>query len=244
MSNNHFPFPDQLGAAVSDAAQSVASTADQVGKSVAPVAQSWIERTTETVGRFVTPIADNPLVKMATKAPGIKWLMAALGQVDVATVHEEVLKLRQTYPADSNEQLAQRVIANAATKAAGIGLAANVAPPLALSLLGLELAAINALQAEMVYHIAAIYGFEPNDPTRRGEVLALWGLSMGGSNVLKAGLSVVELVPLVGPAVGIASNAGLLYALGYVACQFYENKRASFELDAQRQLNSTLDAEL
>jgi uncharacterized protein (DUF697 family) len=58
-------------------------------------------------------------------------------------------------------------------------------------------------------------------------VLAIFGLSVGGSGTLKAGLSFVELLPVVGAVVGASSDAALLYSLGYVARQFYETKRKS-----------------
>jgi uncharacterized protein (DUF697 family) len=98
---------------------------------------------------------------------------------------------------------------------------------LALTLFGIELAAITALQGEMVYRIAAAYGFSLKDPARRGEGLAIFGLSVGGSGTLKVGLSFVELLPVIGTVVGASSNAALLYSLGYVACRFYEAKRNS-----------------
>jgi uncharacterized protein (DUF697 family) len=184
-----------------------------------------IERSTETIGAIVTPIAENPMIKFATRVPGISWLMAALGQVDTAKVQREVEELRQTYPSETAEQLAQRVILETAWTAAGIGLVTNFLPPLALMLFAVDLGAIAALQAELIYRIAAIYGFPPHEPTRRGEVLALWGLSAGGSGVLKAGLSFVELLPGVGAVVGITSDAALLYGLGNLAARFYETKQ-------------------
>jgi uncharacterized protein (DUF697 family) len=79
----------------------------------------------------------------------------------------------------------------------------------------------------MVYRIAAAYGFSLKDPARRGEVLAIFGLSVGGSGVLKVGLGFVELLPVVGAMVGASNNAALLYSLGYVTCRFYEAKRNS-----------------
>jgi uncharacterized protein (DUF697 family) len=112
-------------------------------------------------------------------------------------------------------------------KAGGVGLLTNFIPPVALTLFGIELAAITALQAEMIYRIAAAYGFPLNDSTRRGEILAIFALSVGGSGVLKSGLNVVELLPIIGAGVGASSNAALLYSLGYVACRFYEAKRNS-----------------
>jgi uncharacterized protein (DUF697 family) len=206
-----------------------AATADALKTAQAFVDKlhQMVEQGTETMGAVVTPIAENPLIKFATKVPGVSWLMAALGQVNVEKVQQEVAQLRLDHPLETDDQLAQRVVVEAAWRAAGIGLATNFIPPLALALFAVDLGAIAALQAEMVYRIAAIYGFSPEEPTRRGEVLAIWGLSMGGSGVLKTGLSLVELLPGIGAAVGITSDAALLSGLGYLACRFYQNKKAA-----------------
>jgi uncharacterized protein (DUF697 family) len=214
-------------ATVQVAADEITGTTIAVGKTVGPAAQRFVEQGTETVGKIVTPIAENPLIKFATKVPGINLLLSALGQVDVDKAQNEVDKLRQEYPLDAPEQLANRIIADTALKAGGIGLLTNFVPPLALTLFGIELAAITALQGEMVYRIAAAYGFSLKDPARRGEALAIFGLSVGGSGTLKLGLSFVELLPVIGTVVGASSNAALLYSLGYVACRFYEAKRNS-----------------
>lgn len=184
-----------------------------------------IEQGTEKLGESVTPIATHPFTQFATKAPGLSWLMAALGQVDLDTVQEEVESLRRAHPQDSMQTLAQRVITDTAWKAAGIGLVTNFVPPLALMLLTVDLGAIMALQAEMIYRVAAIYGFSVTEPARRGEVLAIWGLSTGSSGVMKAGLSIVELIPIIGAVTGSTSNAAMLYGMGQVACSFYETKQ-------------------
>ena len=196
-----------------------------------------IEQSTEKLGESVTPIATHPFTQFATKAPGLSWLMAALGQVDLETVEQEVESLRRTYPQDSIQTLAQRVITDTAWKAAGIGLATNCVPPLALMLLTIDLGAIMALQAEMIYRIAAIYGFSVTEPARRGEVLAIWGLSTGGSGVMKAGLSVVEFIPVVGTVTGSTGNAAMLYGMGQVACSFYEAKQQAIN-EANRSSNA------
>ncbi|MEX0271598.1 EcsC family protein [Leptolyngbyaceae cyanobacterium UHCC 1019] len=214
----------------------IASAASTLEDAIAPPLQDMVEQGTETIGNIVTPIAENPLVKYATKLPGINWLMAALGQVNAEAVKQDVVTLQQQYPLETPQQLAQRVVADSAFRAARIGLLTNIVPPFALMLLAVDIAAVTALQAKMVYRIAAIYGFSLDEPARRGEVLALWGLSMGGSSVLKAGLSVVEVIPLLGAAVGIASNAALLQSLGYVAIQFYEKKQASIQEISQKDL--------
>lgn len=215
-------------AAVQIAADEITGTTAAVSKTVGPATQQFVEQGTETVGKIVTPIAENPLIKYAAKVPGINLLLAALGQVDVEKAQNEVDKLRQEYPLETPEQLAHRIMVDTSLKAGGIGLLTNFVPPLALTLFAVDLAAVTALQAEMVYRIAAAYGFSLKDPTRRGEVLGIFGLSVGGSGVLKGGLSFVELLPVIGAFVGASSNAALIYSLGYIACRFYEAKRNSF----------------
>ena len=204
-----------------DAVSEAIATAHQVAAATVHL----LEQGTETVGKIVTPIAEHPLTQYAAKVPGINVLLTALGQVDIEKAQNEVDKLRQEYPTETPEQLAHRIIVDAALKAGGIGLATNFLPPLALALFGVELAAVTALQAEMVYRIAAAYGFLLSDPQRRGEVLAVFSLSVGGSGVLKVGLGIVELLPVIGAAVGASNNAGLIYSLGYGASRFYEAKR-------------------
>jgi uncharacterized protein (DUF697 family) len=209
------------------AAEDMTGNTSAIGKEMGSKAQKFVEQGTETVGKFVTPIAENPLIKYAAKVPGINILLAALGHVDVDKAQAEVEKLRQEYPLETSEQLCHRIILDTSLKAGGIGLLTNFVPPLALTLFAVDIAAVTALQAEMIYRIAAAYGFSLKDPTRRGEVLAIFGLSVGGSGVLKVGLGLVELLPVVGAVVGASSDAALLYSLGYAACRFYEAKKLS-----------------
>lgn len=209
------------------AAGTLSDTAAAVGSSVGTSLYRLVEDSTETVGQFVTPIAENPVVQFATKVPGLKWLMAALGQVNVEQVQQEVATLRQKYPTETAEQLAHRMIVDTAMKAGGVGLVTTLIPPLAITLFAIDLAAVTALQAEMVYHIATIYGFSPTDPTRRGEAIAIWGLSTGGSGLVRTGLSIFEIIPGVGTVIGATTNAAVVYALGYAAQQYYVEKRRS-----------------
>lgn len=207
------------------AADEITGTTTAVSKTAGSEALQFLEQGTETVGKIVTPIAENPLIKFAAKVPGINLLLTALGHVDANQAQNEVDKLRQQYPLETPDQLAHRIIVDTALKAGGIGLLTHFIPPFALALFAVDLAAITALQAEMIYRIAAAYGFSLNEPTRRGEVLVIFGLSVGGSGILKGGLTLVELLPVIGAAVGASSNAALLYSLGYAANRFYQAKR-------------------
>jgi uncharacterized protein (DUF697 family) len=70
-----------------------------------------------------------------------------------------------------------------------------------------------------------LYGFAADEPTRRGEVLAIYALSVGGTGVLKTILSVPETIPAIGAVIGASSDAALLFGLGQVANQYYAAKR-------------------
>lgn len=218
-------FVDWMNQAIADAVKSSQEISDKLKETVGVPLYQFVEQGTETIGKVVAPITENPVVRFATRVPILSWLAAALGQVNVSRVQAEVEELRRQYPLETADQLAQRVMVTTAWRAAGIGLVTNAIPPLALALFAVDLGAIAALQAEMIYRIAAIYDFSPTEPTRRGEVLALWGLSTGGSGVLKSGLSFVEVIPGVGTVVGVASGATLIYTIGYLACLFYAEKR-------------------
>lgn len=111
-----------------------------------------------------------------------------------------------------------------ATHASGIGFISSIVPGAAAAFLAIDLAATTALQTEMIYQIAAAYGLDLQDPARKGEVLAIFGLALGGRNALKAGLGFMRNLPLAGAMIGAGTNATMLYSLGYAACRFYEAK--------------------
>jgi uncharacterized protein (DUF697 family) len=211
---------------VSTAAAQVTAQASKVA---ADSAQSALEQTTESVGNTLHPIAENPAIDYVARVPGLKWLTSALGRVDKAKAHADVMEIKAKYPAESAEELAHRIIVDATLKAGGIGLATNIIPPVALGLFAIDLAAVAALQSEMLYRIAAAYDFEVTDPARKGEALTVFALSLGTSSAVKAGLSAVELIPLVGAVVGASSNAGILYSFGMAASEFYKRKREKLE---------------
>jgi uncharacterized protein (DUF697 family) len=204
------------------AAEQVAKVTDDVETNV----HTFAERTTESIGRAVAPLVENPVLRSVAKLPMLRWVMAALGQVDTTIVQQEVQNLRQQQPLDTREQLAQKVIRDTTLKAGMVGLATNILPPVALSLFAVDIVAVYVLQAEMLYRIAAIYDLPLQDPARRGEVLAIYALSVGGTGVLKTALSVPELIPGIGAAVGASSDAALIFTLGQVAIRFYERKTA------------------
>ncbi|MGV2830168.1 YcjF family protein [Myxosarcina sp. GI1(2024)] len=204
-----------------------ASSLGNVTEQAAIESHKLLELATAQTGQTLKAIAGNPLLQGIDRIFGLDWLMTLLGQVNTEEVRATVDSLRIQYPQETASQIAHRLIVRKTWQAGRLGLITNIIPPVAAILLGVELIATTKLQSKMVYEIAAAYGLELDEPARRGEVLAIFGLSLGG-NFLKTGLSLVEIIPGIGAVIGASSDAALLYVLGRTACRFYEGKYQPF----------------
>lgn len=200
---------------------------DQFVTDTASETQKMIERTTAQVGETLQSISNHSIIKFLRDIFGAEWLMTILGEVDIEKIEANLAKLREEYPDKNPEELAQQIMLEKAWEGGKVGLITNIIPPIAAAMIGIELVATAKLQAEMVYEIAGAHGLDLREPARRGEVLAIFGLSLG-TGALKAGVSFVEIIPGIGAVVGASTNAILLYALGYTACQFYAGKYKYF----------------
>ena len=160
------------------------------------------------------------------------WLVKFIDQVDVVKAETEVTKLQQQYPNEQPSEIAHRLMIGKALLAGGIGFSSSLVPGSAAALFLVDFAATFGLQAEMVYQIASAYGLNLQDPARKGEVLAIFGLSLGGSQALKVGVSYaakagivfLENIPVAGAVISASANAAMIYSLGYATCRFYEAK--------------------
>ena len=209
-------------------------TVNNITATITTQTQELLEQTTKSTGRTLEWIADNPLLKAADNIIGLDWIMTFLGKVDTAKIQQTVTEMRSQHPEETAAQIAHRLIVEKTWDGGRLGLLTNIIPPIAALFLGVELIATTKLQTEMVYEIAAAYGLDLDEPARRGEVLAIFGLSLG-ADVLKTGLTVVEIVPGIGAMVGASTNAALLYVLGQTACRFYEGKTSSGEIASMQQ---------
>jgi uncharacterized protein (DUF697 family) len=217
------PF-DQAAHAAFEAVRTTVQQASKTADDFQRDAHDFVERGTEQLGHAVTPLIDNPVLNSVTQLPMLRWFAAALGKVDIEKVNQDVQQLRQQHVQKTRAELAQQLIQEATLKAAGVGLATNILPPVAAVLFAVDIAALSSLQAEMIYRIAAVYDLPLSDPTRRGEVLTIYGLSFGGTSLIKTGLSVAELIPGIGAVIGASSDAALLFGLGQAVARFYETK--------------------
>lgn len=205
------------------------SSNSKFGKPIFQRSISLVGRLSKRAGHILTfvgnlPLLRNPIVRRFAGVFKLGWLLGVSEQVDVGKAEEAVRKLQRQFPNETPQQIAHRLIVRKAVQAGGAGFVTSIIPGFAIAFLALDLAAVTALQTALVYEIAAVYGLDLRDPERKGEVLAIFGLALGGSNALRAGLKFLRNVPFAGAAIGASTNATILYSLGYAASRFYEAK--------------------
>ncbi|MEH2073315.1 MAG: EcsC family protein [Nostoc sp.] len=229
---------------VAQTGQAVLDTAIEVGETTAKQTHKFIEETTKTSGQIVDRLSENWLIRKLSGVLNLNWLIADNNLVDLEKAEAEVNKLKQNYPNELPSQIAHRIMVEKATQAGTVGLATSILPGIAIALLAIDLTATTKLQSEMLYQIASVYGLDLKDPARKGEILAIFGLALGGGRLLKAaGLGLLRNVPLAGAAIAASSNATMIYSLGYAACRFYEAKLDESISLASPQTLETLKAE-
>ncbi len=167
-------------------------------------------KTEGLLGNSAKAIIENPLLERI------------IDHVDLDKAQRSLTKLQQKYPQETSSQIAHRLMFEKATLASSSGLASSLLPGIAAALIALDLTAVAALQAEMVYQISGIYGFDLKKEERKGEVLAIFAIALGGSYGIKTGLKLLQLTPVIGAVVGASANATMIYSIGYAACKFYE----------------------
>ncbi|MCW5317358.1 EcsC family protein [Nostoc sp. KVJ3] len=222
----------------------VLDTAVEVGEATVKQTHKLIEETTQTTGQFVNRLSENWLIRKLSGVLNLHWLINDTNLVDLEKAEAAVNKLKQKYPNELPRQIAHRIMVEKATQAATVGLTTSILPGIAIALLAIDLTATTKLQSEMLYQIASVYGLDLKDPARKGEILAIFGLALGGESLLKAaGLGLLRNVPLAGAAIAASSNATMIYSLGYAACRFYEAKLDESTSLASPQTLATLKAE-
>jgi uncharacterized protein (DUF697 family) len=201
----------------------IAGVGGAIGENASKVGQATV-KTAVGVGGSAAKQTYQVLSQITEFVAGAPILRKVVEQVDLVKVETSVKKLKQKYPRETPRQLAHRIMLEKAIYAGSSGLVTSLVPGTAAALFVVDLTATSALQAEMVYQIAAVNGLDIRDPVRKGEVLTVFGLALGGNRAIKAGLELLQNAPVAGAVIGASSNAVMLYTVGYAACRFYEAK--------------------
>ena len=174
-----------VGGAAVTAGQAVAGAAVGVGGAIGSAAM----QAPQGLGYVLNVVGDSPMLQELTKALKVDWLLKLIDQVDIVKAETHVKRLQQKYPNEKPSDITHRLMLEKSLYVGGSGFASSLVPGFATALLAVDLAASAALQAEMIYQIACAYGFDLKEPARKGEDVAIFGLSLGGGQALKAGSS-------------------------------------------------------
>ncbi|MEG4984830.1 restriction endonuclease [Microcoleus sp. BR0-C5] len=251
-----------VGNAVGNAGSAIVNTASAVGNAASSAGGEMVVNTASAVGNAVGNagsaalqfpnffgsalglISQSPILKKLTENFKIDWLVSAIDKVDVVNAEAQVRELQRQYPHEKPEEIAHHLMVEKALLAAGSGLVSSLVPGVALALSGMDLAAMTALSAELVYQIAAAYGMDLRSSDRKAEVVAIFGLSLGSNLAIEAGVTLVSNIPLAGAVINASASAAMIYALGYGACRFYEAHLDSSEIETKLEdLREVLQAE-
>lgn len=190
------------------------------------------EQSTTRAGSFLDGLKRNKPLAFATQFLPTGWLANAINGVDVAKSQALADRLRRWYPKATSRQLAERMMMQKSVQSGSLGFVSSLVPGFLAPMLLVDLAASAVLMAELVFQIAAAYKQPLDDPKRKGEVLAIFGIAFGGQTAVRAGLSAMRAVPIAGAAIGAGTNAALIVALGHAACSFYESGGQALESEA------------
>jgi uncharacterized protein (DUF697 family) len=228
-----------MGKALSDtvfhAGKAVVDTASGVGGAIsnnASKAGKAAAKTAVGVGGTAAKGTYQILSQITQFVSGAPILRKVIDQVDLVKVEDSVKKLKQKYSNETPRQIAHRIMVEKAIYAGSTGLVTSLVPGTAIALFALDLTATSALQAEMVYQIAAAYGLDLKDSVRKGEVLTIFGVALGGNQAIRAGLEFLQNTPVAGAVIGASTNAVMLYTVGHAACRYYEAKLQSQPTEA------------
>ncbi|MEG4227043.1 hypothetical protein QUA35_13925 [Microcoleus sp. N9_B2] len=232
-----------VGNAAGSAGSAIVNTASAVGNAAASAGSAALQ-VPNFFGSALGSISQSPILKKLTENFKIDWLVNAINKVDVVKAEAKVRELQRQYPHEKPQEIAHHLMVQKALLAAGTGLASSLVPGTALALAGMDLAAITALSAELVYQIAAAYGMDLRSSDRQKEVVAIFGLSLGSNLAIEAGVTLVSNIPLAGAVINASASAAMIYALGYGACRFYEAHLDSSKIETKLgDLREVLQAE-
>ncbi|MCU0534563.1 MAG: EcsC family protein [Hydrococcus sp. Prado102] len=225
-------FGVSISSTMNKAGKSIIEKTSKVSETFTPASvNNTFTQVTNAVGSLAESVSNNPHLQNLTDNFQ-NWLIENIDKVDIVRAETYVKQLQQKYPDETASKIARRLITEKATYAGGTELASSILPDIAIAMFAVDLVATTLLQVEMIYQIACAYGMDLNEPARKEEILAIFGLSLGGSQILKAGLGFVRNVPVAGGVISASSNALAVYTLGYAACRFYEAKSNPLLIEA------------
>jgi uncharacterized protein (DUF697 family) len=168
----------------------------------------------------------------------INWVNEEILSLDLDTAAASARRLKERNFGKPEQDIARILIVHKSLQTAGVDVVRAIpyAEDILSGLLRIDLPAIAKMSAEMVYQIAAIYGFSLYAPEREAEVLTAFGIALIGEKAIDDGIKWLKYGITASVAISASVKALMIYAIGNAACIFYEYKnRELSELRARSQ---------
>jgi DNA-directed RNA polymerase subunit alpha len=168
----------------------------------------------------------------------VNWVNEEILSLDLSAAAASARRLKERNLGKSIRDIAHILIVHKSLQTAGVDVVRAIpyAEDILSGLIGIDLPAIAKMSAEMVYQIAAIYGFSLDAPEREAEVLTAFGVALIGEKAIDDGIRWLKYGITASAAISASVKALMIYAIGNAACIFYEAKNIELsELRANSQ---------
>ena len=184
---------------VDDSATDVAARPDaEIGATVAALTADDLEpaRRRRLLGRLVTDVRSRGLGQLFRPKAAVRWMADAVGEIAPHVPVRDLETLRRHFDGLDGEDLADRLIRNAARATAGIGAAGGgvaaiewAAPPTLLSapvLLAAETVGVVAIELKLIGELHEVYGRPVTGSTaeRATALVQAWSAQRGVNPLL------------------------------------------------------------
>jgi hypothetical protein len=204
------------GSASLEAGNSALNSAVSLGHSTKDGAVLLIQQGAHTTSYAATELAS--LAAQAFKNDAEPFLMDALGEINLAALEFTIQTFKEHNPGLDTEALARKFINS---KRSG-------------SMTTRDWHVVATSLAEMIYEIAGVYGFPPQDLARKQEVLTITALGLGSAHTVSQGLELASFAAgFVMPSHMIEVSRGssnaiakaiMFWRVGEAACSYYASQ--------------------
>lgn len=205
----------EVAKSATEVAQGVTKSAIEQGKAVKQEATQFIGKKLQTNQESISKkLEENQIAKEAS-------VKAYLKEIDLNEVEEIADEICDKYPSETPEKLSQRLIRQQVVRVSKNSVVTTVIPGKIAETVGIDYMAIALMEAEIIFQIAAVYGFDPRLAIRRKEAYAIIDRVRRSTRSGRIATSVTQTIPIARGIFFIGTDAVLVYLVGDTARQFY-----------------------
>lgn len=148
---------------------------------------------------------------------------AHIEQIDLDAVDKFITRLLTKFPNATPEQMTQRLLRRQLLRVSRTSAVMSVVPSKMAESVGVDYVEIALIQAEIIFQIAAAYGFELQTPESKDEAFAITDRVLRANRLARIGLSATQMIPVAGGFISAGTDTYLVYQIGNMAQQFYKS---------------------